>query len=297
MQLESALRAGESLRAEDMIAAHPGLTSDTEAVLELIYSEFVIREELGQDPSPEAWYARFPEWQADLEQMFQLHQQLRLAEASRPQWSPGRVRSSGHPARQGDRIADYELFGELGRGGMGVVYKARQIRLNRVVALKLILSGDLAGKKERDRFQREVEAAARLDHPNIVRIFEVGEHEGRPFCSMEYVGGGNLADRITGVPWPARSAAELIALLARAAHHAHERGVIHRDLKPANILLVGEHTDSDDGKARATLARRDSLEPKIADFGLAKCLTGEGNGPTRTGDFLVGLSPIKRSLT
>src|SRR5207244_3822737 len=95
-----------------------------------------------------------------------------------------------------------------------------------------------AGEKERARFRTEAEAAARLDHPNIVRVFEVGEHEGRPFCAMEFVDGETLGQRLTGTPWPAAPAAELVAALARAADHAHQRGVVHRDLKPANILLA-----------------------------------------------------------
>jgi WD40 repeat protein/serine/threonine protein kinase len=168
-------------------------------------------------------------------------------------------------------IAGYEILGELGEGGMGVVYKARQIRLGRVVALKMILAGAKARRRDLTRFQTEMEAVARLQHPTIVQLYEVGEHEGQPYCALEYVDGGNLAQKLAGTPWPARQAAQLIETLARAIHAAHQQKVIHRDLKPANVLL------GSDGS------------PKISDFGLAKQLT-EAEAPlkhvTHTGEIM-----------
>ena len=146
---------------------------------------------------------------------------------------------------------------------MGVVYKARQVRLNRIVALKMILAGDHAGPEAALRFLAEAEAVARLQHPNIVQIFAFGDCDGRPYFEMEYVAGGSLADRLDGTPWPARDAARLVETLARAIHEAHRLGIVHRDLKPANVLLAADGT------------------PKIADFGLAKWLDGE-TGLTRT---------------
>jgi serine/threonine-protein kinase len=131
----------------------------------------------------------------------------------------------------------YEILAEIGRGGMGVVYKARQAGLKRLVALKMILSGGHASAAELTRFRSEAEAIARLEHPNIVRIHEVGESEGRPYFSLEFVDGGSLADRLDGTPWPPAQAARLIETLAQAIHVAHEQNIIHRDLKPANILL------------------------------------------------------------
>jgi WD40 repeat protein len=164
-------------------------------------------------------------------------------------------------------IPGYEILSELGRGGMGVVYKARQLRLDRLVALKMILNGEHAGPEALARFRGEVEAIARLEHPNLVHIYEVGEQEGTPFFSMEFVGGGTLAARIGRQAQPARDAAQLVETLARAMHAVHLRGVVHRDLKPGNVLLA------DDGT------------PKITDFGLAKRIDA-ADGPTLSGSIL-----------
>jgi serine/threonine-protein kinase len=135
-------------------------------------------------------------------------------------------------------VPGYLFLGELGHGGMGVVYRARQVKLNRVVALKMIGTGAQVGPEQRARFRREAEAVARLQHPNIVQIFEVGEAAGLPFFSMEFCPGGSLERRLAGKPQPARQAAQLVEVLARAVYHAHQRGVVHRDLKPANVLLA-----------------------------------------------------------
>jgi serine/threonine protein kinase len=121
-------------------------------------------------------------------------------------------------------VPGYEVLGELGRGGMGVVYKARQVALNRVVALKMILRGDYAGPRERQRFRAEAEAVARLQHSNIVQVHEVGEHQGHPYFSLEFCPGGNLASRLDGTPWQPRDAARLVETLARAMQAAHAKG-------------------------------------------------------------------------
>ncbi len=162
----------------------------------------------------------------------------------------------------------YELLAELGRGGMGIVYKARHRRLDRAVALKMILAGAHASPRDLDRFRREAEAIARLQHPNIVQIHEIGQHAGRPYLALEFVEGESLARHLSGTPLPARRSAELVETLGRAIHAAHELGIIHRDLKPANVLLT------------------DSGTPKITDFGLAKRLDGEAAFPTLTEQFL-----------
>jgi eukaryotic-like serine/threonine-protein kinase len=180
------------------------------------------------------------------------------------------------------KVPGYEILTELGRGGMGVVYQARQLSLNRMVALKMIRAGDLASPQELARFKREAEAVARLKHPNIVQIYEVSECDGRPFFSLEYVDGGNLARMIRGVPQPPRLAAQLIETLARAVHAAHQCGIIHRDLKPANILLANADTASGDDQRTTPESPLAGYQPKIADFGLAKRLDLEGQTQSGT---------------
>jgi predicted Ser/Thr protein kinase len=164
-------------------------------------------------------------------------------------------------------VPGFEVLGELGRGGMGVVYRARQTALKRLVALKMILSGVHAGPQELARFRSEAQAVASLQHPNIVQIYEVDQHEGLPYFALEFIDGGSLAQRLDGRPQPARYAAELVETLARAVHHAHQHGIVHRDLKPANVLLTVDGT------------------PKITDFGLAKHLNNSA-GPTRSGTVM-----------
>jgi WD40 repeat protein len=185
-------------------------------------------------------------------------------------------------------VAGYEILGEIGRGGMGVVYKARQLGLNRVVALKMILAGAHARPEERQRFAREAEAAAALQHPNVVQIHEVGEQDGRPFLALEFVAGGSLAERLDGTPQPALPAAALVETLARAMHAAHERGVIHRDLKPANVLLAISRDPQGSASAPALPcgSRLNEAVPKITDFGLAKRLADTPGGPSYSGQVM-----------
>jgi serine/threonine protein kinase len=135
-------------------------------------------------------------------------------------------------------IPGYEILGELGRGGMGVVYKARDCSLHREVALKMIVTGFHSDPSARQRFRTEAEAVARLNHVNIVRIYQVGEHEGRLFLSLEYVEGGTLQRKMAGTAQPEREAAALVQTLARAVHFMHQHGVVHRDLKPGKVLLT-----------------------------------------------------------
>jgi serine/threonine protein kinase len=176
-------------------------------------------------------------------------------------------RAADDSAPPGQFFGEYELLAEVGRGGMGVVYRARHPQLNRVVALKMLLPGASLSAAELQRFHTEAESTAQLRHPNIVSLHAVGEIEGRQFYSMDFIDGPSLGQRLAAGPLPGRLAARYLVTIARAIHHAHQHGIIHRDLKPSNILL-----DSDD-------------QPHVTDFGLAKRL-GEDSGQTRTGAVL-----------
>jgi WD40 repeat protein/serine/threonine protein kinase len=170
-------------------------------------------------------------------------------------------------------VAGYEVLAEIGRGGMGVVYRARHLALNREVALKMIRDAVLAGPQEVARFRAEARAAARLRHPNIVQVHDYGEADGRPFFALELVEGGSLAERCGGQPQPPRDAAALVEAVARAIHYAHQAGVVHRDLKPANVLLSFSRepeASARAGRALASGSRLNAATPKVADFGLAK---------------------------
>ena len=175
----------------------------------------------------------------------------------------------------------YEILGELGRGGMGVVYRARHVGLNRQVALKMILAGSHAGAAQASRFRAEAEAVARLQHPNIVQIYDVGEQDGRAFFSLELVEGGSLAQLVDGLPQPADRAAAWVRTLARAMEAAHRKGIIHRDLKPSNILLASDGTlkITDFGLAKSARRRRGPDGHRV-DPGLAQ-LHGPGAGRGR----------------
>src|SRR5262245_19006442 len=242
--------------------------TDREGQIDEIIAQYLDAERRGQAPAPDEVIAGHPEFAAELRSFFADRDQF-VRIAGGPAAGPDAVNTVGLetlPA-PGDRVryfGDYELQAEIARGGMGVVYKARQSRLNRIVALKLILSGQLASPADVDRFRREAESVANLDHPNIVPIFEVGEHEGQHYFSMKYVDGPNLQSRMAELRSSPAAAARLIATVARAVDHAHRRGVIHRDLKPGNVLL-----DS-------------SNEPMVVDFGLARKVEG-AEAVTRTG--------------
>ena len=161
----------------------------------------------------------------------------------------------------------YETLAQIGRGGMGVVYQARDAKLGRMVAIKTVVDGQFATPDQRERFRSEAQAVARLNHPNIIAIHAIGEHEERPYLALEFAQGGSLAQRLAERPMAPREAAALVEIVSRAVQAAHEAGVIHRDLKPGNILLAADGV------------------PKVSDFGLAKLLDTD-SGRTVTGEVM-----------
>lgn len=284
VDLEYRLRAGESARVEEYLARYPELTDDREGVLELIAAEQEFRRRREPGLALNDFLQRFPEYRTELAGQID-HATIDVRGVS--------LRPTDQRAEALPEVSGYEILGLLGRGGMGVVYRARQLGLGRTVALKMILTGLQAGPKDLARFRAEAAALARLQHPNIVQIYDVGEAGSRPFFVFEFVAGGSLAQYLQGKPQPVRPAAQLVDTLARAVHVAHANGVIHRDLKPANILLREEREDArgDPQEAWSLSPRLASLTPKITDFGLAKCDGGDGEGlglrgHTVTGDLL-----------
>lgn len=249
MDLCKRWQQNEKPTVESYLNHWPELREDSDLVLELVSMEFSFRQGQGESPELTEIVQRFPHLEEELEQPPTAHDQDD-SEATHP--------SASLASAPAQRIADYDLIDELGRGGMGLVYRARQRKLDRLVALKMILHADYSDSMARERFVREAELIAKLQHPNIVQIFDFGEHEGNPYFSLELVEGGSLDRKLKESPLSPEESAQLVKTLANAIHAAHDIGVIHRDLKPANVLLT------DDGI------------PKITDFGLARQLNRAG---------------------
>ena len=240
---------GEHAPAEELLKSHPELNSVPE-VFSLVYGEYLLREEVGNVPKLDEFRERFPHFADKLEQQLKLHHVF-----GNTNW-----RDSTQTLCEGQfqdtypvpDIPGFDNFVLLGRGGMGLVYQARQIKLDRLVAVKMMIGGIYAGPESLSRFRSEAEAVAHLDHPNIVSIFEVGEWNGLLYFTMKLVESGPLSQHLDEFKHDRKKAASLVAEIARALHYAHQRGVLHRDLKPSNILVDKE------GK------------PYVTDFGLAK---------------------------
>jgi hypothetical protein len=245
--------------------------SEHECQLNRVLADYLEAQRLGQAPSRDDLLRQHPDLADELRAFFADQDRFRrLAEPIAPCAGREQVRGQGPTVAPRENtgssavlatvryFGDYELLEEIARGGMGVVYRARQVSLNRIVALKMILAGHLASETDVRRFQAEAEAAASLEHPNILPIYEVGEHDGQHYFSMKLVTGGSLTTRMTELQENPREAVALLAQVARAVHFAHQRGVLHRDLKPANILIA----DSEEASASAI--------PLVADFGLAR---------------------------
>ncbi len=234
--------------------------------LDEVIAAYLAADAAGSAPAQAEVLALHPALSAELAAFFADHDHMRqvAGPVRRLLSGPGPAAEEVPGPGPGRVVCGYELVEEIGRGGMGVVFKARHTGLNRFVALKMIRSGALASAAELRRLRAEAEAVAALDHPHIVPLYEVGEHDGQPFFTMKLVEGTSLTPRVPDFMRDPRSAAGLLAALARAVHHAHERGILHRDLKPANVLLDA------DGR------------PHLTDFGLAR-REGAGAGPTPSG--------------
>jgi len=259
-------QAGNCVAAEEYLRRCPALAGDPDAALEVIFGEFLVRQALGERPQPAEYLNRFPQFVAPLGELFGVGlANTRHLPNSSSQLDSMLLAAAGAPPE----VPGYKILGEVGRGGMGVVYKALQHGLQRTVALKMILDGLLSNERAVQRFYQEARAAAALDHPNIVPIYEINQHAGRHYFTMAFIEGTNLREAVqkNGLQPPLEAVALLIAV-ADAVAHAHAQGIIHRDLKPDNVLL--------DRQGR----------PRVVDFGVAKCQVRSDAGLTATGQLL-----------
>jgi WD40 repeat protein/serine/threonine protein kinase len=310
---QSRWHTGDPVPVEAYLREHPSLRADADGLMDLICNEWVLRAELGETIVFDEYVRRFP----DIEQPLRMQWEVRNAcrQMSMPSTWPTQPPSVGTVSTPAPAVSElpsvpgYDVQSILGKGGMGVVYKARRLGLNRLVALKMLRSGSLADSAEQARFKIEAESVARLQHPNIVQIFDIGTWRPcesdlpLPYLSLEFVDGGSLSARLADGPLPPRTAAELLEILSRAMEYAHQRGIVHRDLKPGNVLLQKKpQVPNPKSEIRNPKSKIDvvsfgpesgintsdfgfqisDFEPKITDFGLAKRLDLDSDH-TRTG--------------
>jgi hypothetical protein len=299
VELEWRLRQGEAARAEDYLARFPQLHVLPQAVVDLAAAEFAALVRRGERPQPQSYLERFPPHAEALRGCLGLAPVSSGAVTSALYAPPEpegllpkapTTRAAGGSAGPGEvsgvsttllpQVPGYQVLAVLGEGGMGVVYKARQEGLNRVVALKRVRRDYAAESQALGRFRAEAEAVARLAHPHIVSVYAWGEHDGCPYFALEYCPGGSLDKAVAGQPQPPPGAARLVEKLARAVQAAHEAGVVHRDLKPANVLLA---PPGDEPALNTPWG-----VPKVADFGLCRLLQAEGQ---RTAEGAVAGTP------
>jgi WD40 repeat protein/predicted Ser/Thr protein kinase len=263
-EMKDRWQRGERTPVEAWLTKHPDLSEDDQ--LDLVYQEYVLRDEAGQTPSLDDYARRFPCLHAGLKRQVELYEMIKresLADNTTvTAVGPPRDRNAGHFSKPtGGAIGHYHLLAELGRGGMGVVFKAHDTKLQRTVALKMLLNQDQLSAEQVKRFRVEAESLAQLQHPNIVQIFEVFERDGASFLAMEYVAGPTLQQMVQWSPLEPSEGARHVAQIARAVHSVHQRNIIHRDLKPSNVLVGADKT------------------PKVTDFGLARMDNSELTTP------------------
>jgi hypothetical protein len=294
-RFEVAWRQEPPPRIENFLGDSAGLERE-ELLRELLCVEFNCRRQRGDVPAIEDYLVRFPGHESLIRDEV-AHCDPGVGEQPQEQAARDTVSilagdlttpSTSRPESEGS-IPGYEIRRKLGRGGMGIVFEALQINAGRKVALKVIRGGEDAHPEELARFRQEAESAARLQHANIVQIFEVGEYNGLPYFSMELCGAGSLDDYLHSGPVTPAEAAALVQTLARAMHHAHQENVIHRDLKPANIMLslacaAADESATTEGSSEGARLALSSLLPKVGDFGLARKL--DTGGQTQTGAIL-----------
>ena len=255
---------GEPTTIERFLAAAGGEEPAEDELFELIYTEVVLREQAEEFPTHAEYRRRFPEHADRVGRLFEVHEAVR--DASLPGLGNGRT-GTNPTAEPTPMFGNYELLEEVGRGGMGIVYRARHNVSDEIVALKVIRSGSFAGEEEAKRFQSEVETASRVRHPGLVPIIESGECGGMQYLVMEFIDGSDLAERVEGGPLESAEAARIIMKVAEALHAVHESGIIHRDLKPHNVLIDA------------------AGQPRLTDFGVAR-LVDQDARLTSTGQII-----------